>query len=156
VGQNEIDVAGLADVTIVVMVPEGGDEIQTMKSGIMEIGDIFVVNKCDRPEADRFVKYLHAMLAPVFSRSEREIPVIKTVAEKHEGIDVLYASVMQLMQEKNTSERKYRLLTERAYQLIQSKRMNDIQKEALFQRIMIEMEQEKHFNLYRFIKNFAP
>jgi LAO/AO transport system kinase len=48
VGQNEIDIAGLADVTVVVVVPEGGDEIQTMKSGIMEIANIFVVNKCDR------------------------------------------------------------------------------------------------------------
>lgn len=156
VGQNEIDVAGLADVTVVVMVPESGDEIQTMKSGIMEIGDIFVVNKCDRPEADRFVKYLHAMLAPVLRRSERAIPVIKTVAEKHEGIDLLYASVMQLMQEKNTSEKKYRLLAERAYQLIQSNRMNDIHKEELFRRIMSDMEKHKHFNLYRFIKNIVP
>jgi LAO/AO transport system kinase len=156
VGQNEIDVAGLADITIVVMVPEGGDEIQTMKSGIMEIGDIFVVNKCDRPEADRFVKYLHSMLAPVFTRSEREIPVIKTVAEKLEGIDLLYASVIQLLQKKNTSEKKYRLLAERAYQLIQSKRMNDTHKEELFQRIMSAMEQHKHFNLYHFIKNFVP
>ncbi|CAN5839497.1 hypothetical protein BH10BAC2_BH10BAC2_34680 [soil metagenome] len=156
VGQNEIDVAGLADVTVVVVVPEGGDEIQTMKSGIMEIGDVFVVNKCDRPEADRFVKYLHSMLAPVFSRSEREIPVIKTVAEKHEGIALLYESVMKLLIEKNISEKKYRLLAERAYQLIQSKRMNDIHKEELFRRIMIDMEQQKHFNLYRFIKNFVP
>lgn len=156
VGQNEIDVAGLADVTVVVVVPEGGDEIQTMKSGIMEIGDIFVVNKCDRPEADRFVKYLHTMLAPVFGRTEREIPVIKTVAEKHEGIDLLYGSIIQMLQEKNTAEKKYRLLAERAYQLIQSRRMNDIHKEELFKSIKIYIEQQHHFNLYRFIKNLAP
>jgi LAO/AO transport system kinase len=156
VGQNEIDVAGLADVTVVVVVPEGGDEIQTMKSGIMEIGDIFVVNKCDRPEADRFVKYLHTMLAPVFGRTEREIPVIKTVAEKHEGIDLLYGSIIQLLQEKNTAEKKYRLLAERAYQLIQSRRMNDIHKEELFKSIKIYIEQQHHFNLYRFIKILAP
>jgi len=50
VGQSEIEIAGLADITIVVLVPESGDEIQTMKAGLMEIADIFAVNKCDRPE----------------------------------------------------------------------------------------------------------
>lgn len=56
VGQSEIEIAGLADTTVVVVVPEGGDEIQTMKSGIMEIADIFVVNKADRPDAEVFEK----------------------------------------------------------------------------------------------------
>ena len=66
VGQSEVDIAALADVTIVVLVPEGGDEIQTMKAGIMEIADIFVVNKSDRPDADTFVNNLKMMLAPAF------------------------------------------------------------------------------------------
>ncbi|WP_315818704.1 methylmalonyl Co-A mutase-associated GTPase MeaB [Paraflavitalea speifideaquila] len=56
VGQSEIEIAGLADVTVVVMVPEAGDEVQTMKAGLMEIADIFVVNKADRPDANQFVK----------------------------------------------------------------------------------------------------
>ncbi len=55
VGQSEIEIAGLADCTIVVVVPEGGDEVQTMKAGLMEIADLFVVNKADRPGADLFV-----------------------------------------------------------------------------------------------------
>jgi LAO/AO transport system kinase len=50
VGQSEVEIAGLADVTVVVVVPEAGDEVQTMKAGLMEIADIFVVNKADRPE----------------------------------------------------------------------------------------------------------
>ena len=54
VGQSEIEIAGLADVTVVVVVPEAGDEVQTMKAGLMEIADIFVVNKADRPGADLF------------------------------------------------------------------------------------------------------
>ena len=58
VGQSEIEIAGLADVTVVVVVPEAGDEIQTMKAGLMEIADIFVVNKADRPDADHFVRNL--------------------------------------------------------------------------------------------------
>src|SRR5262249_37535052 len=53
VGQSEVEIAGLADVTVVVTVPESGDEIQTMKAGLMEIADIFVVNKADRPDADQ-------------------------------------------------------------------------------------------------------
>lgn len=80
VGQSEIEIAGLADVTVVVVVPEAGDEIQTMKAGLMEIAQIFAVNKSDRPGADAFVKNLRLMLAPAFSRTQIEIPVIKTVA----------------------------------------------------------------------------
>ncbi|MEJ7678975.1 MAG: methylmalonyl Co-A mutase-associated GTPase MeaB [Segetibacter sp.] len=52
VGQSEVEIAGLADTTVIVLVPEAGDEVQTMKAGLMEIGDIFVVNKADRPDAD--------------------------------------------------------------------------------------------------------
>ena len=66
VGQSEIEIAGLADITIVVVVPEAGDEVQTMKAGLMEIADVFVVNKADRPDADIFVKNLRLMLAPAF------------------------------------------------------------------------------------------
>src|SRR4051794_4105909 len=62
VGQSEVEIAGLADTTIIVLVPEAGDEVQTMKAGLMEIGDIFVVNKADRPGADTFVKNLRQIL----------------------------------------------------------------------------------------------
>src|SRR5215216_7064838 len=85
VGQSEVEIAGLADTTVVVVVPEGGDEVQTMKAGLMEIADIFVVNKSDRPDADNFVKNLRLMLAPAFATHKNEIPVIKTVASQQEG-----------------------------------------------------------------------
>jgi LAO/AO transport system kinase len=64
VGQTEIEVAGIADITVVCLVPGNGDEIQTMKAGLMEIADIFVVNKSDRPGADVLVKNLRSMLTP--------------------------------------------------------------------------------------------
>lgn len=80
VGQSEIEIAGLADTTVVVLVPEAGDEVQAMKAGLMEIADIFVVNKADRPEADLFVRNLRAMLAPPFNSRHQDTPVIKTVA----------------------------------------------------------------------------
>src|ERR1044071_3692520 len=79
VGQSEVEIAGLADISIVVVVPEAGDEVQTMKAGLMEIADIFVVNKSDRPDADEFVKNLRMMLAPAFA-THPEIPIMKTVA----------------------------------------------------------------------------
>lgn len=151
VGQNEIDIAGLADVTVVVMVPEGGDEIQTMKSGIMEIGDVFVVNKCDRPDADRFVRYLKAMLAPVFQRVHKEIPVIKTIAATHAGIAELYHAVIAQFHNLFSTDRKYWLLAERAYQLIQERKMKDVSKLQLFNDIKQYFETNEQFNLYNFV-----
>ena len=89
VGQTETEIAGLADTTIVVLVPEAGDEIQAMKAGLMEIADVFVVNKADRPEADRFVKNLVARLSPSFRSTPNSIPVIKTIATEKKGITEL-------------------------------------------------------------------
>ena len=86
VGQSEIEIAGLADITVVVVVPEAGDEIQTMKAGLMEIADIFVVNKADRPDADLFVKNLRLMLAPAFHNRYDEVPVLKTIASQNTGV----------------------------------------------------------------------
>src|SRR4030095_14907243 len=89
VGQSEIEIAGLADTTVVVLVPEAGDEIQTMKAGLMEIADIFVVNTTDRTDADLFVKNLRLMLAPAFHSKKEEIPILKTVATEKKGVDKL-------------------------------------------------------------------
>ena len=81
-GQSEFVIDGLADVTVVVVVPEAGDEIQTMKAGLMEIADVFVVNKADRPDADILVKNLRLMMAPTFNKHYQEVPVIKTIASQ--------------------------------------------------------------------------
>ena len=95
VGQSEIEIAGLADTTVVVLVPESGDEVQTMKAGLMEIADIFVVNKSDRPGADIFLKNLRMMLAPSFNNHQNEIPILATVASKNEGIQALMEKILQ-------------------------------------------------------------
>ena len=71
-GQTETEIAALADTSIVVLVPEAGDDIQNMKAGLMEIADIFVVNKADRPDADRFVKNLLAMLSLSFGEKQKK------------------------------------------------------------------------------------
>lgn len=117
VGQTELDVARSTDTTVLVLVPESGDGIQTLKSGIMEIGDIFVVNKADRPGADRLRQEIEITLgirsgnamrhvrahhgAPVTAApaaTESQVaswkqPVLATVAAKGEGVDDLVAAI---------------------------------------------------------------
>src|SRR5277367_6460425 len=89
VGQDEVDIVRLADCVAVVMVPGMGDDIQNMKAGLMEIGDIFVLNKSDREGADRLEQELHAMLSLVMPRDGWHPAVVRTVASESKGIDVL-------------------------------------------------------------------
>lgn len=153
VGQSEIEIAGLADVTIVVVVPEAGDEVQTMKAGLMEIANVFVVNKADRPEADTFVKNLRLMLAPAFNNQQHEIKVIKTIASQKSGIGELYAAIEEYLNRKERNTKKTWLLAEKAYLLIQQHKMKYLAKEKL----KAALEQnitEGNFNLYRFIRKY--
>jgi len=154
VGQSEIEIAGLADVTVVVVVPEAGDEVQTMKAGLMEIADVFVVNKADRPDADLFVKNLMQMLAPTFSKHYNEVPVIKTIASQKEGIRELLGIITHQLQKSHVTDKKFWLLAEKAYWLIQQKRMKAVSKEELKRNIEQEFVQHKNFNLYQFVKQF--
>ncbi len=151
VGQSEIEIAGLADATVVVVVPEAGDEVQTMKAGLMEIADVFVVNKADRPDADTFVKNLRLMLAPAFHNHTMPVPVIKTIASQKKGIEELMKTINEPLHHKTDNEKRYWLLAEKAYYLIQKKRMKDVNKEELKASIK---NTGAGFNLYRFIKNY--
>ena len=150
VGQSEIEIAGLADCTVVVVVPEAGDEIQTMKAGLMEIADIFAVNKADRPDADTFVKNLRLMLAPTFSRHAQEVMVVKTIASQKVGIAELLEQIMHYLNQQQVSEKKYLLLAEKAWLLIQKQRMKNIDKGKLKK----EIEADQNFNLYRFVMQY--
>lgn len=95
VGQSELDIAQTADTTIVVLVPESGDVVQTMKAGLMEIGDIFVINKSDREGGDSLATALRTMLhLKMSNESDREVPVVKTIASEDKGIDELYKYVI--------------------------------------------------------------
>ncbi len=152
VGQTEIDIAGLADTTLVVVVPEGGDEVQTMKAGLMEIADVFVVNKGDRPGADLFVHNLKAMLAPAFFRKEGEIAIVKTIASEQKGIEELWTMILKHQTVSEKGERQFSLLAEKAYQLIQHKKMAGIDKKKL--REAIGEAPAEGFNLYRFVQNW--
>ena len=87
VGQTELDIIGIADTTVVVLVPEAGDTIQTLKAGLMEIGDIFVINKADRDGADRIAAEVRAMLElQKCEEDDWKVPVVMTVAKEGRGI----------------------------------------------------------------------
>jgi GTPase len=93
VGQDEIDIVKLADISIVVLVPGMGDDVQALKAGIMEIGDIFVINKCDRPGVDKMERAVLATLSLAHRADGWEPPVVKTVASEGRGIDELMATI---------------------------------------------------------------
>lgn len=150
VGQNEIEIAGLADTVLVVLAPESGDDIQSMKSGLLEIADIFVVNKSDRPGADIFVRNLRMMQAPEFRREGRAAPVVKTIAMQKQGIRELTDQIEERLQQPTLSGRKYRLLAEQAWLLIQNKKMRGVDKKDLAEKIEA-LYRTHSFNLYRFV-----
>lgn len=93
VGQDEIDIVRLADCVLVVMVPGLGDDIQNMKAGLMEIADIFVLNKADREGAERLEEQLHAMLALVAPRDGWHPLIVRTVATENRGVEEIAAAV---------------------------------------------------------------
>jgi LAO/AO transport system kinase len=153
VGQSEIEIAGLADTAVVVVVPEAGDEVQTMKSGIMEIAHIFVVNKSDRPEADQFVHHLKQMMAPSFSNTTYQIPIIKTIAAQKTGISELAEAIAAHQLQLQDPTRKNWLLTQKALRLIQQKRMQDINATSLLAAIT-EASQDPQFNIFEFVQAY--
>jgi LAO/AO transport system kinase len=151
VGQSEVEIVSLADTTIVVLVPESGDEIQALKSGIMEIGDIFVVNKSDRDTSNKFANGLTKSLHERMIKNDWVIPVIKTTASKHEGINDLISSI-KAHQKLVPAKINLPLLAERAFRLIQRNRMKDVSIETLEKSLALEIK-KPDFNLYTFIKS---
>lgn len=110
VGQDEIDIVRLADCVLVVLVPGLGDDIQNMKAGLMEIGDIFVLNKADREGADRLEQQLLAMLSLVMPRDGWHPPVVRTSASESKGIEALAETIGKFRKHFETSgerERKH-------------------------------------------------
>ena len=110
VGQGELDVAKAVDLTIVVLVPESGDEVQLMKAGLVEIADIFVVNKSDRQGADRLAQSLKSILHSITKKDHLEPPIYNTSADRNKGISKLYKGLTDLtevMVNKGLMNQKY-------------------------------------------------
>lgn len=104
VGQGEVDVARLADVCVVVLVPGTGDEVQALKAGLMEIADIFVVNKADLEGADRMVAAIEAAESLAAAQNRGPIPVLRAVAITGEGVDALTSAIDRVSRETSKSE----------------------------------------------------
>lgn len=119
-GQSEVDVAALADVTVVVTVPGLGDELQTLKAGILELADVLVLNKADRPGAEQALAHLEAMLAlrravpagPGLAAGD--VPIARTVATQGEGVPELIALIERLQQAGAARRPERRLVRARA------------------------------------------
>ncbi|HXP49245.1 MAG TPA: methylmalonyl Co-A mutase-associated GTPase MeaB [Bacteroidia bacterium] len=153
VGQSEVEIAGLADVTLLVITPESGDDIQVMKSGVTEIADIFVVNKADRDGADEFAKNLNQILPMKHEKEDMKADVVKTVATRNEGIDTLADKIEEHLAHHSPIKQSL-LWAEKAYQLILKQKMKGIDKVKLKTEIEKELKKDNKFNIYRFIKNF--
>jgi LAO/AO transport system kinase len=98
VGQDEIDIVRLADVTVVILVPGMGDDVQTIKAGIMEIADIFVINKSDREGADRVEREIRSMQSLAIRSDKWTPPIVKTVAMDGKGVPELAAAIVNYEQ----------------------------------------------------------
>ncbi len=93
VGQDEVEIVKLASVSVVVLVPGMGDDIQALKAGIMEIGDVFVINKCDRPGVEKMERAIMAMLSLAHRSDGWDPPIVKTTATEGHGIDELVETI---------------------------------------------------------------
>ena len=150
VGQSEVEIAGLADTTVVVLVPESGDSVQAMKAGLMEIADVFVINKSDRADAEALVNSLSHQL---HTSGRESIPVLKTVAVESKGVKELIAEITSRRESSENASRKLILLTEKALRIISKNRMKDFDREKLKSDLSKEMN-ASNFNLYSFVKQY--
>ncbi len=153
VGQSEVEIASLADTTVLVLVPEAGDDIQTIKSGVMEIADVYVLNKSDRSGADTFYKNLCA-LTHSHASENWESPVVRTVAHKYEGLQNLQDAIEKHQAANNLSNKKNLLLAEKAIMLIKNQRVKDIVFENIFNDLK-EISNQQNFNIYRYVKKYT-
>jgi len=143
VGQDEIDIVRLADVTVVILVPGMGDDVQTIKAGIMEIADVFVINKSDREGADRVEREIRAMQTLAIRRDDWMPPIIKTVATDGSGIKELMKAVASYRQ---YLEGKSLLLRKRVGNW--RERLVEMLRKALLDRILHERLDSEHLNQY--------
>jgi LAO/AO transport system kinase len=133
VGQDEIDIVRLADVTIVILVPGMGDDVQTIKAGIMEIADVFVINKSDREGAERVEREIRAMQSLAIRKDNWTPPIVKTVATEGKGIPELVAAIAhyQRFLEQNALSKKKKISNWR-------ERLIEMLRESLLEKVLRE------------------
>ena len=131
VGQDEVEIARLADVTVLLLVPGLGDDIQTFKAGVMEIADVYVINKADRPGAERVEQEVAAMLSLTSRPDGWRPPIVKTVATTGQGVSDLVEALDQFQAHGEKSE-----ATERRRKEHWRSRLLELLRQTLFERAM--------------------
>lgn len=136
VGQDEVDIVKTADVTLVVMVPGMGDDIQSIKAGIMEIGDLFIINKSDREGVERIEKEIEAMLSLGHRPDFWQPPILKTVATRHQGLDEVIeaiASYLTFLQQHQQArqDRQARIAELKLTELLRDKLLSAVRRTAV-------------------------
>lgn len=129
VGQDEVEIVKTADVCVVVLVPGMGDDVQTMKAGIMEIGDIFVINKADREGVLRTEKELQALLTFASREDDWQMPIVKTVATENRGLEELAVAIDQTWKfqqtQSTTGERRHAVARWRILELLRDRLLEE-------------------------------
>jgi len=134
VGQDEVDIIRTADVSIVTLVPGTGDEVQALKAGIMEIADIFVVNKADREGADRLVSAVEANLAlHAYGFAEWRPPIVKTIATSGQGVPELVDTIWRFREHSTGSQvgRRRERSEYRLRELVAQRFMDHLERDVL-------------------------
>ena len=152
VGQSEVEIAALADTTIVVLVPEAGDAVQMMKSGLMEIADLFVVNKSDRPDAATFAHHIEQMLMDNM-QSDALPKVIQTVATQGVGMNEMVLAIEAENVNAKNVDRLLSLNMHKLIQLIIAHRLKGVQRQAIQADLQSAM-QAPNFNIFAFAQKF--
>jgi len=152
VGQSEVEVASLADTTVVVLVPEAGDEVQMMKSGLMEVADVFVVNKSDRPDAQIFTNHIRQMMMEN-GLSEEQIKVVATVASQGIGITDLMQAIEAHQISNSVLGNNKKIILTKAIQLIVAQKMRQVDLKKLEQDLEGAITKES-FNIFSFTQNY--
>jgi LAO/AO transport system kinase len=132
VGQDEVDIVSLADVTVVVLVPGMGDDVQTIKAGIMEIADVFVINKADRDGAERVEREIRAMQSLSIRSDNWTPPIVKTIASDGTGIAEVVSAIEQYRQYLTKGAGEHRRVAN------WRKRITEMLRDALFQRVVTD------------------
>lgn len=146
-GQNEMEIAGIADCTVLILTPGSGDEIQGLKSGILEIADLFVVNKSDYPGAKQYISQLQSAL----HLGNRNMDIIEMTATEGKGAEVLKQAIEE--RKESFRQKETQTLTEKAFRLILARKMKKIDKAVLLE-IITRQSGEGNFNVYSFAENY--
>ncbi len=160
VGQTELDIMDIADSTVVVLVPESGDTVQTMKAGLMEIADLFVVNKADRPGAEKLASELKAMIEMNrYGRKEWKAPVLLCQANEDRGIDEVYEQLLRhkahLAEATDPSRKKVQVRRRHFMEILGhrfAKRLEALAREDETFQGYLKMVEEEEANPYRITK----